>query len=185
MRGGGIVRPRTIFVEAKKVYCGFSATIYKGSIGGGVGPAQQAEGLKMSKIKYFAEHEGTVYTRTSARTYTHIVLGRALLTTIIDYTRKSIKHNEAQRADYQKWIDKGVVDPRYAHCCSLDDYKRYAASCVKLAADYEERIAALEARIAAGERFDAWHLTGWCGRHDLAVKQCKSDDNVIVAVQTR
>jgi hypothetical protein len=124
----------------------------------------------MPKIKYFAEHDGQTFTRNSDRVYTHMVIVRNRLT--------------KKLAEAQEWADRAA---RWHD--EETDADRRKSSAERAARAVAERTE-LENRIAAGEVFDAWGTSSWCGRPDLAMKAFNDahkwhDEAKVLEAQTR
>lgn len=139
----------------------------------------------MPKTKYFAEFEGQTFTRNSDRTYTHVVIGRTRLTQYIDAHERGIKWDNERVNEYRAVIASGIVPAKYARSSTIESYKGYLEGQLRSIQERTQKIIDLQMRIDAGEEFDDWGVIGWCGRYDLAMKQCKYDENKILEVQKR
>lgn len=139
----------------------------------------------MPKHKYFAEIDGQTFSRNSDRVYTHMVVGRVRLKSMIEYMLDCIKGNNERANEYRAVIESGVVPAQWARSSSIEDYKRYLENQLRRIQQQTQEVVELQTRVDAGEVYDAWRVIGWCGRYDLAMKQCKQDDNRILEVQTR
>jgi hypothetical protein len=128
----------------------------------------------MTKNKYFVElPNGEVATRTSARTYTHAVV---------------VAVDEAW--DRDRALDEAATQRDYAAMYSAPGYaEKYAREAVDrfptLNLDYDAEVADVKGwavkSLAEAEELEAkaaqmvpgrlnYHVAGWCGRYDLAVK---------------
>ena len=133
-------------------------------------------------MKYFVtDANGVKHTRNSHRTYTHAVLYReskeAALRLIerkhpfladnfwyhhafLDGTSKWLERSpwEKDEDQYKRRVEKDIERSRNAlrGCETPEDWE------AMLRADAMDRIEAND--------YDQWHVEGWCGRHDLAVK---------------
>jgi hypothetical protein len=124
----------------------------------------------MPKIKYTAvDANGRVHTRSSARTYTHMVavrpsygyaLGRA----------KLVERVSRSNFDYYTEIVEGRGDARWCDVATATEKLLGATSFTDYVAKFiAKAVAKVEADKAAGH-YDSFGSAGWCGRPDLADK---------------
>lgn len=132
----------------------------------------------MSKHTYqVTAPDGSTHTRTTARTYTHVVLAQHSEKADRVSAEWALKPNSCERRNFAYY--QAVAEGRHAHASSTSDKERarmgalvaghenaaaYARHC------YEKSIAAIETRKAAGY-YDEYHAVAWCGRLDLAQNQ--------------
>lgn len=147
----------------------------------------------MSKRTYRVEHEGQTFTRTTARTYTHLVLAPQSLAEnqarAEESARWNWKHNQAYHQAYVDGSSEFLVKPSYRsdeeHAARTAE--NIASSTEWLAKGLEGHIA--DARAAAeaywrkgyGDRATGWAVSGWAGRADLAAKVAKPGDRILEA----
>jgi hypothetical protein len=130
------------------------------------------EGKKMAKIKYFAvDANGVEHTRSSARTYTHMVVVRVNLAVKragakskaeIDYHTKNYDYYCTQAAGKGRYpsSEKEMVLNKEIAAMTCEQYVQ---------SEIEKRIAKIN-KDGLGEYSDNWFSAGWCGRLDLAQK---------------
>lgn len=127
--------------------------------------------------KLTAQYEGVTFTRTTARTYTHVVIGRKDLDAVI---RQSVAYHRdyARRNwDYTKSVANGTYElMQYVEPERQEKAKELMA--MGLDAAIEQAGAEAEANARARHCPD-WVVLGWCGRPDLAVKEANTWRNPI------
>ncbi|WRQ11962.1 hypothetical protein vBSlqSZDD2_51 [Serratia phage vB_SlqS_ZDD2] len=126
-----------------------------------------------AKTKYFAiDANGARHTRTTARTYTHMVVVLQNLETGREAIRS--EHNRKVHAkNHAFYCQEAATPPSPNHGEPVgrrDFYNRVAAmTCEQYVEErISEELAAIDAR--GGEFADHWADFGWCGRLDLAQK---------------
>ncbi|USZ80581.1 hypothetical protein MQ4_53 [Serratia phage MQ-4] len=125
----------------------------------------------MAKTKYFAvDANGKTHTRTSARTYTHMVVVLANLEAGREAARS--EHNrKAYARNHAFYCQEAGPAPKYSS--SPAEMARYKAAAAMTCEEYVNNcvanaLAAIDAR--GGEFANDWADFGWCGRLDLAQK---------------
>jgi len=128
--------------------------------------------------------DGTIATRTTARTYTHVVAVRRSYESALDVAVRQSAGDLDNYAHYAAFLDgtsrflakrSWQSDAEHAASCAWDIARATAAIDGATSADEyaaarkAQRIADVEARKAAGN-FDTWSAEAWAGRLDLAQK---------------
>lgn len=143
--------------------------------------------------------DGTLVTRTTARTYTHVVLFTysAAKREAFDTSKNWVK-TEARNHAYEAKIAlhgdgtgtayglpvEGEYDYKpAARAKSIERAKAFIAK-YPTAADYSAKCLADRRAYSARQIADGWCLAGWCGRLDLARKLAAKDhfcaDKVVI-----
>ncbi|WP_181423052.1 hypothetical protein [Serratia marcescens] len=125
-----------------------------------------------AKTKYFAiDANGARHTRTTARTYTHmVVVCHNLEKSRQGASSKEAKASHARNYDYH--AREAGPNPQFRHSPEhMAEHKRIAA----MDRDHYVEICVLADierinKAGKGEYADQWHDFGWCGRLDLAQK---------------
>lgn len=123
----------------------------------------------MAKRKLTALHEGVTFTRTTARTYTHVVIGRYDIEARVKSARQHASEYLRRNWDYYAQLADGTY--RYLAQTNPEQIARaeaLVAMGVDAAAQHEaDRAEANARKNITGE----WEALGWCGRPDLAIKE--------------
>ena len=139
----------------------------------------------MSKTKYAVQFAGQTFTRTTARTYSHIVVAKPSsakamhwATVCTDTNAQYMVDHALGKAPVYSWetpesIAKDVAKGNAILAIGMDAHQ------AQYKADAIDRVQAL---IDAG-RFDHYEIQGWCGRADLAQKVANSLGDSWVDVQ--
>lgn len=120
--------------------------------------------------------DGTVVTRKTARTYTHVVVAR------FNLTERRARYAQPQDLDRQnfetvrRWLESGHANGR---ALTAEDVARHTAGQhgAKTADEYaalmaQARVERVNQDHGTGER-SAWFVCAWCGRLDLAEKEAR------------
>lgn len=139
----------------------------------------------MSKTKYVVEFAGQTFTRTTARTYSHIVVAKPSKAKAL-YWASVCEDNNAKylvdlalgKATVYSWqkpedIAKHVAKGNAILAIGMDAYQ----------AQYKANAIANIEQYASEGAYDIYEIQGWCGRADLAQKLANSLGDSWVDVQ--
>jgi hypothetical protein len=133
----------------------------------------------MAKQKLTVTTDAGTFTRTTARTYTHIVVAKGVRAELLEARRlRDLASARKNAAEYQDAHDNGTLyDARPAGTVGGDwDRECHAAFRAEgkyagWAQDARERAAKHEARgVITADEGDTFIILGWAGRADLAAK---------------
>lgn len=146
----------------------------------------------MPKTKLTVQTEVGTFTRTTVRTYTHLVVARGYRASMIEaYRLATIASERKQAANYRETVRLGY-NPKdnspFSRQCTVEhladgSYLKWIASCDALIARLEahgpvtrdlDNWGLDEANLAS--EATTWRVVGWCGRLDLAQKLVASRD---------
>lgn len=105
---------------------------------------------------------GVKATRTTDRTYTHVVFIRKTEAKWKADLEQIAKYERQQQAKYQRVLE----NQNYGQFTAAD-YERWRDNCDKQASTAEEKL-------ATGFQVPAWEAVNWCGRVALAISQGSS-----------
>jgi len=139
----------------------------------------------MSKTKYAVEFAGQTFTRTTARTYSHIVVAKNSKAKALHWASVCTDVNAQYMVDHA--LGKAPV---YSWQTPEDIAKYVAKGNAILAigmdahqAQYKANSIAEIERYASEGAYDKYVIQGWCGRADLAQKLAGSLGDSWVDVQ--
>lgn len=114
------------------------------------------------------------FTRTTARTYTHLVVAKGVRHEILEAERLTkLQSLTNERARYAATILSGIDPQHPEHVADWLAAGLYA----KWVAGLNERIAAIATPITE-DRGTSWDVLGWCGRPDLAFRKATEKGRV-------
>jgi hypothetical protein len=138
---------------------------------------------------------GKVHTRTTKRTYTHVVFARQSRDWHLKDAQSRPYHHTANFWYHKafvdgtsKWLERHGWESEEQHKKRVEQDVKRAKYCLRGCETPDELWELIKVeQMEAFEKidFDKWHVMGWCGRLDLAQKLAVSDcwtDNTIVAV---
>lgn len=130
----------------------------------------------MPKHTYTATYAGQVFTRTTHRTYTHLVIARRSIDEAIARV-----HGEANSKTFAKdyaYYCREANDATREFKHTEQQIARYQSIAAKVFAEYRNEWIAEHLAIVEKQRqkgwFDTFNVVGWCGRPDLAEKSAAS-----------
>ena len=133
--------------------------------------------------KYFViDANGKKHTRNSKRTYTHVVLCRNSKEAAIrlanrrpHWLKENFWYHHAFLDGTSKWLERSPYETDEARYMErVKEEVERSRKALMGCTTPDEWFAVIRANaLAAIEKVDygAWHVAGWCGRHDLAVKR--------------
>lgn len=123
------------------------------------------------KHTYSIEVDGQTFTRTTERTYTHLVVAKRSQSHALAVATSQAR-KDADRRNWEFYTNNSMVD--HARRVAFEGIDMTCEEYVQHAT--EQAVLAIEADAARGY-YDTWEVIGWCGRHDLARKLANSTDN--------
>jgi len=115
-----------------------------------------------------ATHDGVTFTRSTARTYTHVVIGRRDIEAAV--RRDRITSEEMVRRDWA-WYGE-IAAGTYKHMEYVNEQQiARATKLIALGLEAATKLVADESEQRARQLFAGWEALGWAGRPDLAVKE--------------
>lgn len=125
--------------------------------------------------------DGSIHARTTARTYSHVVLAKHCEKTAREWAKWTIAPKSVERKNFAYY--QAIVDGSHAHSRTTSEQKQaqYADLIARhetaenyVQALYADAVRTIDAQVKDGY-FDEYHAIAWCGRRDLAEKQVASN----------
>lgn len=134
----------------------------------------------MPKHTYNVELDNQTFTRTTARTYTHLVVAKIS----VSHRTNDVASEDSKYLYRERWefytdpsqrVPQEKRDAFDGRDLTCEQYVQYTV---------DLHLANIEKKRAEGF-YDKWIVIGWCGRHDLASKLASKTDSDPYFTDTR
>lgn len=117
--------------------------------------------------KLTVTHDGQTFTRSTNRTYTHVVLVRNDLKKVLD---RSALYAPIDKKSFNRLEEIVAGTYQYMNQVNEDEVGRAMFAVQMGFADYNRHLVTEAVKRASADFKPHWYVAGWCGRPDLAQK---------------